>query len=84
MSERGVHVREREEEMASTQPRCGTEKSSVHGRASGGDRGQTRMVPSTVAIGAPSGDKLVRIVTLTTYDDCMGAILQSTRTGTCS
>jgi hypothetical protein len=52
--------------MASTQPRCGTEKSSVHGRASGGDRGQTRMVPSTVAIGAPSGDKLVRIVTLTT------------------
>jgi len=65
VSNGGAHVREREERMASAQPKYGTGKSSERGRSSGGGRGQTRMVPSTVATGAPSGDKFVRIVTLT-------------------
>jgi hypothetical protein len=51
--------------MASAQPKYGTGKSSERGRSSGGGRGQTKMVPSTAATGAPSGDKFVRIVTLT-------------------
>ena len=63
VSNRGPHVKEREERMASAQPKYGTGKSSERGRPSGGGRGRTRMVPSTVATGAPSGDKFVRIVT---------------------
>ena len=66
VSERGVHEGEQEEEIASTQPKCGTGESSAHGRTSGGNREQMRMVPSTVTTSVPSGDKLVRIVTLTT------------------
>jgi hypothetical protein len=53
VSNGGVHVKEKEEEMASAQPKCGTGKSSERGRTSGGGRGQTRMVPSTVAFTAP-------------------------------
>jgi hypothetical protein len=48
------------------QYKCGTGESGAHGRTSEGNREQTRMVPSTAATNAPSGDKLVRIVTLTT------------------
>ena len=66
VSERGVHEGEQEEEIASTQPKCGTGESSAHGRTSGGNREQMRMVPSTVTTSAPSSDRLVRIVTLTT------------------
>jgi hypothetical protein len=66
VSNGGAHVQEREERMASAQPKHGTGESSERGRPSGGCRGQTRMVPSTVTTGAPSGDKFVRIVTLTT------------------
>jgi hypothetical protein len=66
VSNGGTHVKEREERIASAQSEYGTGTSSERGRPGGGGRGQTRMVPSTVATGAPSGDKLVRIVTLTT------------------
>ena len=66
VSGREVHEGEQAEEIAPTQPECGTGESSEHGRTSGGNREQTRIVPSTVTTGAPSGNRLVRIVTLTT------------------
>jgi hypothetical protein len=66
VSGREVHEGGQAEETAPTQPECGTGESSEHGRTSGGNRKQTRIVPSTVTAGAPSGDRLVRIVTLTT------------------
>ena len=81
VSERGVHEGEQEEEIASTQPKCGTGESSAHGRTSGGNREQMRMVPSTVTTSAPSGDKLV---TLTTPSLALVDALLTERTGTCS
>ena len=84
VSERGVHEGEQEEEIASTQPKCGTGESSAHGRTSGGNREQMRMVPSTVTTSVPSGDKLVRIVTLTTPSLALVDALLTERTGTCS
>ena len=66
--ERGYTCKGREERMASAQPEYGTGKSIERGRSGGRGRGQTKMVPSTVATSAPSGDKFVRIVTLTVPD----------------
>ena len=66
VSEKEVHEGEQAEETAPTQPERGTEESSEHGRTSGGNREQTRLVPPTVTTSAPGSDRLVRIVTLTT------------------